>query len=47
MRWDTTPPVVAVGELQSLLEDWRRRLRAKKRSPSTINSYLIVIARSA
>jgi site-specific recombinase XerD len=42
MRRDTTPPVVAVGELQSLLEDWRRHLRAKNRSPATIDSYLIV-----
>jgi hypothetical protein len=42
MRRDTTPPVVAVGELQSLLEDWRRHLRAKNRSPATIDSQLIV-----
>ncbi len=42
MRRDTTPPVVAVGELQALLEDWRRHLRAKNRSPATIDSYLIV-----
>ncbi len=42
MRRDATPPMVAVGELQSLLEDWRRHLRAKNRSPATIDSYLIV-----
>ncbi len=42
MRRDTTPPVVAVGELQSLLEDWRRYLRAENRSPTTIDSQLIV-----
>jgi site-specific recombinase XerD len=42
MRRDTTPQAMVVGELQSLLEDWRRHLRAKNRSPATIGSYLIV-----
>jgi site-specific recombinase XerD len=42
MRREITPPVVAVGELQALLEDWRRHLRAKNLSPTTIASYLIV-----
>ena len=42
MRRDTKPPVVAVGDIQSLLEDWRRHLRAKNRSPATIDSYLVV-----
>ena len=41
MRRDTTPPVVAVGDIRSLLEDWRRHLRAKNRSPATIDSYLV------
>jgi site-specific recombinase XerD len=42
MAREVTPPAVAVGDIQSLLEDWRRHLRAKNRSSSTIESYLIV-----
>jgi hypothetical protein len=42
MRRDTTPPAVAVGEFQSLLEDQRRHPRAKNHSPATIDSYHIV-----
>jgi site-specific recombinase XerD len=42
MRRDTAPQHVVVGEIRSLLEDWRRHLRAKNRSPATIESYLIV-----
>jgi site-specific recombinase XerD len=42
MRRDTAPQPIVVGELRSLLEDWRRHLRAKNRSPATIDSYLIV-----
>ncbi len=32
----------AVGQLHALLEDWRRHLRAKNRTPATISSYLTV-----
>jgi site-specific recombinase XerD len=42
MRRDATPQAMVVGELRSLLEDRRRHLRAKNRSPATIDSYLIV-----
>src|SRR5688572_26069884 len=42
MRRDTAPQPLVIGELRSLLEDWRRHLRAKNRSTATIDSYLIV-----
>ncbi|MCU1671360.1 MAG: xerC2 [Blastococcus sp.] len=42
MRADRTTPAIAVGSIDVLLEDWRRHLRAKNRSPATIDSYLLV-----
>ncbi|MCU1483233.1 MAG: integrase family protein [Subtercola sp.] len=42
MRVDRKTPTVVVGDIESLLEDWRRHLRAKNRSPATIDSYLVV-----